>query len=106
MARVQRIDPTWKPRQSMENTVEGLIRNLQDETEQAEDRIAKERLASIPSPRGGHHWVPRAVFESRDMPPETTRVFENARSGTLEDDIVNSWKRPHREYNDAVEEAF
>ncbi len=90
----------------MESTVEGLIRNLERETEEAEDRIAEEGLATIPSPRGGHHWVPRAVFESKDLPEETQQVFENATSGTLEDSIVNRWTPPHVEYNAAVDRAL
>jgi hypothetical protein len=106
MARVQRVDPNWKPRQGMESIVEGLIGNLQDETEEAEDRLAQERLTSIPSPRGGHHWVPRAVSRHFSLSPETTQVFENAKSGTLEDDIVNLWKLPHRQYKNAIEEAL
>ncbi len=106
MSRVQRIDPNWKPRPGIESTVEGLIRNLERETQEAEDRIAESFRPNVPSPRGGHHWVPRAVFREFGLPPETMEVFEKSASGTLENNIVNRWGPPHAEYNKAVEEAL
>lgn len=33
-------------------------------------------------------------------------MFEEARSGTLDDATVNQWSTDHRSYNDAVNEAF
>jgi polyhydroxyalkanoate synthesis regulator phasin len=34
------------------------------------------------------------------------QVFENARSGTLEDDFINHWRDPHKQYNATVDEAL
>jgi hypothetical protein len=106
MSRVQRIDPNWKPQVGAEATVEGLIRNLESETREAEERIAESMSPNVPSPRGGHHWVPRAVFRKFGLPPETIEFFENSASGTLENNIVNRWGGPHAEYNEAVEDAL
>jgi hypothetical protein len=106
MWRLRRVDPSWKPTPGVEYTVEGLISNLESETQEAEGRLAESASSNIPSPRGGHHWVPRAVFEVEGLPPDTKKVFENARSGALEDDNVNIWNRPHIEYNEVVGEAI
>ncbi len=54
----------------------------------------------------GHHWVPRAVYAKYPLKPETRKIFEKATSGPLADDSVNRWTMEHRNYNEAVNEAF
>jgi hypothetical protein len=54
----------------------------------------------------GHHWVPRTVFNKKNLKPETWDVFENTRSGTLANPRVNINNAEHIEYNEAVDELF
>ncbi|UGV26087.1 hypothetical protein E0H22_10535 [Rhodopseudomonas boonkerdii] len=61
---------------------------------------------------GGHHEMPRAVYEKWDLAPETRRVFGESTTGSLPKDRMpvtpngelrgHFWDRAHREYNDAV----
>lgn len=54
----------------------------------------------------GHHWVPKGIYEKEPLQPETRKFFENAKSGPLADNSVNRWNLEHRNYNEAVKEAF
>ena len=56
----------------------------------------------------GHHWVARGVFnkEKYSFRPETLKVLQNATTGALKDPTSNWFDVPHRQYNEAVEEAL
>lgn len=67
--------------------------------------------------RGGHHEMPRGVYEKWDLPPETRRVFDRATTGGLPNATIrtspdgvplgNYWNGrdgPHGQYNQAVTE--
>jgi hypothetical protein len=108
---VQRIDPTWQPRQSLianPPTPEGEIAKYESETKEAEDRIAEVTgVGATPPPRGtGHHYVPQTLYLRELLREDTRQVFKDASSGPLADSRVNLFTGPHRDYNDAVAEAF
>jgi hypothetical protein len=66
-----------------------------------------ELLSAASRKRGdGHHYIPRGVFKKYNLPEDTRKVFEQARSGPLYDTRSNKWDKEHRIYNDAVEERF
>jgi hypothetical protein len=46
----------------------------------------------------GHHWVPRTVFQKRNLSAETEAVFEKSTSGPLADRTVNFNNIEHRQY--------
>lgn len=66
--------------------------------------------------KGGHHEMPRSIYNKWDLPPETRTVFEKSTSGTLPKGVQvgpdgtpigNFWNGkdgPHGRYNDAVGE--
>jgi hypothetical protein len=56
-------------------------------------------------PRGGHHFVPGAVFQKLPLKPETRQVFESARTGPPQVGR-HGWSVEHAEYNTAVGEAL
>lgn len=59
---------------------------------------------------GGHHELPRSIFEKWDLPEETRRVFEQASTGKLPkgrtdvDGVLRGhyWDEEHRKYKDAT----
>jgi hypothetical protein len=51
--------------------------------------------------RGGHHYVPRQLFEKEKLKPETRRVFKDAVTGPLRPG-VHIGDAAHRIYNKAV----
>lgn len=63
---------------------------------------------------GGHHEMPRAIYEKWDLAPETRQVFQDSTTGTLPKTRTPAspdgelrghfWDGPHRDYNDAVKE--
>jgi hypothetical protein len=58
-----------------------------------------------PRTRGGHHYVPRELFDKVPLQEETRRVFENETTGKLPPGVhVND--KDHREYTKAVFEAW
>ena len=61
--------------------------------------------ASVLRPRGGHHFVPRAIYEDLPREPETRKIFDDARIGTLEA-ARHGWSPEHAAYNQAVAEAL
>jgi len=70
------------------------------------DTGGKESDAIWPSGGKGHHWVPRAVFNKKQLQPETWQVFEDATSGPLPKNSANRWAEEHMNYNTAVEKVF
>ena len=60
---------------------------------------------SILRPRGGHHFVPRAVYDDLPLKPETRKVFDDARTGSLKA-TRHGWSPEHAAYNQAVAEAL
>jgi hypothetical protein len=75
-------------------------------------RITDSTGASYYNP-GGHHEMPRQIFDTWDLPPETRRIFNSATTGSLDGyirtrpdgtPIGNFWNGPHMQYNDAVGE--
>jgi hypothetical protein len=108
---IRQVDPTWQPRASAiayPPTPEGEIAKYEAEAQEAQDRLAEitDIGGAVAPPRGGHHWVPKAVFEDQPLQPDTMKVFEDSRSGPLADMSVNWWTSEHVGYNDAVEQAF
>ena len=61
--------------------------------------------SSILRSRGGHHFVPGAVFRRLPLKPETMAVFESARTGPL-NAAPHGWSPEHAAYNEAIAEAF
>jgi hypothetical protein len=55
--------------------------------------------------RGGHHFVPRAIYEKLPLKPETRKAFDDARTGPL-DATRHGWSPEHAAYNQAVAEAL
>jgi hypothetical protein len=57
--------------------------------------------------RGGHHYVPREVFEAKDLKlsPEARRVFEERVTGPLRSHVHGN-SREHEQYNRAVRELL
>ena len=53
----------------------------------------------------GHHFVHQSLFRRLRLPPETLKVFKEAKTGRLYGD-GNKYDAPHRIYNEAVEEHF
>lgn len=51
--------------------------------------------------RGGHHEVPRAVFNKLNLPEETRKVLDDATTGPVPT-RGHKWDDAHRKYNDAV----
>lgn len=64
--------------------------------------------------RGGHHELPRSLYEHYNLRPETRRVFDRATTGTIPDmsfrmtpdgpRIRHAFDHLHRSYNDAAKE--
>jgi hypothetical protein len=56
-------------------------------------------------PRGGHHYVPRKVFENKqlNLSTEAQKVFDRGRTGPLQGQVHRGGK-DHDEYNRAVRE--
>jgi hypothetical protein len=54
----------------------------------------------------GHHYLPQGVYNKRRLSDETRQVFEDATTGKLDDKRLNVFNRPHRNYNEAVNELF
>ena len=48
----------------------------------------------------------KRFMENIPLRPETKKVFDNSTSGPLADDSVDRWNIEHRNYNEAVNEAF
>ncbi len=61
--------------------------------------------ASILRSRGGHHFVPRAVYKDLPLKPETKKVFDDARTGPLKGGR-HGWDAEHDAYNQAVADAL
>jgi hypothetical protein len=59
---------------------------------------------AIKLPRGGHHWVPRAIWNLPVLSPEARKVFNNAVSGPYGE--RHPWSKEHAEYNRAVQELW
>lgn len=55
--------------------------------------------------RGGHHFVPRQVFDGYLFDHETRKVFDRAVTGPLPDG-PHLWSPEHKQYNSAVREAL
>lgn len=55
--------------------------------------------------RGGHHYVPRQIFESEPLRPETRRVFEQKVTGPLKGGPHQN-STEHSIYNGAVYEHY
>jgi hypothetical protein len=55
--------------------------------------------------RGGHHFVPRKLFEKEPLQPETRRIFEDAVTGPLNAG-PHRGGREHDIYTDAVIEHY
>jgi len=55
---------------------------------------------------GGHHYIPRSLFDNELLSPETRKVFKNSTTGPLRDPRNNLYDKDHRLYNDAVKELF
>jgi hypothetical protein len=63
---------------------------------------------------GGHHVIPRRLFENWNLPPETLKVFEEATMGKLPKGYFkigpdnelwgHYWDQQHREYTGATKE--
>jgi len=60
---------------------------------------------SILRSRGGHHFVPRAVYTNLPLKPETKKVFDDARTGPLKG-ARHGWDAEHDAYNQAVADAL
>lgn len=60
---------------------------------------------SILISRGGHHFVPKAVYNELPLKPETKQVFDDARTGPLKA-ARHGWSPEHADYNQAVSDAF
>lgn len=61
--------------------------------------------ASILRRRGGHHFVPRAVYKDLPLKRETRKIFDDARTGRLKA-AQHGWSVEHGLYNQAVAEAL
>lgn len=55
--------------------------------------------------RGGHHYVPRKIFDSEALRPETRRVFEEGRTGPLRAEKHGNSKE-HVIYTEAVYDKY
>jgi hypothetical protein len=55
--------------------------------------------------RGGHHFVPRKVFEKEPLRPETWKVFDQSVTGPLNAGHHKT-SREHDIYNDAVRDHY
>jgi hypothetical protein len=60
---------------------------------------------SILRRRGGHHFVPKAVYKDLPLKPETKKVFDDARTGSLNAG-QHGWSKEHVAYNQAVAAAL
>jgi hypothetical protein len=54
----------------------------------------------------GHHYVPIEVFTKYNLPLETYKVFDSARTGFIPDAATNYYDRLHRRYTKAVDSRF
>jgi hypothetical protein len=54
----------------------------------------------------GHHYVPYGVFGKYPLPPETQKVFEDAKTGPLLDEATNYYDSLHRIYSRAVDDLL
>ncbi len=61
--------------------------------------------AAILRPRGGHHFVPKAIYSKLPLKPATRKVFDDARTGPLSA-ARHGWSPEHAAYNQAAAEAF
>ena len=55
--------------------------------------------------RGGHHFVPRKIFDNEPLRPETRKVFEDGVTGPLRGGRHQNSKE-HSTYNEAVYEHY
>ncbi len=53
---------------------------------------------------GGHHFLPRAVYQRLELPAETRKVFDDATTGPLR--VVHGWDEPHANYNAATNDLL
>jgi|GEM_PF-4074833 len=60
---------------------------------------------SILRSRGGHHFVPRAVYKDLPLKLETKKVFDDARTGPLKGGR-HGWDADHDAYNQAAADAL
>jgi hypothetical protein len=58
----------------------------------------------IKPPRGGHHWIPKAIWDQPNLSPEARKVFNNYTSGQYGEPHL--WSQPHAEYNRGVQELW
>jgi hypothetical protein len=54
---------------------------------------------------GSHHFVPQSLFNKLPLPPETRKVFDEAKTAPLLSER-HGWSKEHRIYNDAITEHF
>src|SRR6476469_8126220 len=52
--------------------------------------------------KGGHHLVPRGVYNKLPLRSDTKKVFDERTTGSLQDRSSNRYDTEHRAYNDAV----
>ena len=62
------------------------------------------RPLNLAGPKGGHHWIPKAVWDRPDLSPEARKVFNKYTSGPYGEPHL--WSQPHAEYNQAVQELW
>jgi len=65
---------------------------------------ATDDWTSVLRRHGGHHIAPKGVYRKYPFKPETLRVFDNARTGSLKGG--HGWSPEHGAYNLAVREAL
>lgn len=53
----------------------------------------------------GHHFVPRSVYGDLPLPPDTRKVFDQAKTGRLYSHL-HGWSQAHDEYNKAVRDSL
>jgi hypothetical protein len=107
LSQLRVIDPNWKPTAGFHSTIEREIADFEAQAQQAQNRLSElTGVGAEPPSEGGHHYVPKSLYKIEPLSPETRNVFDEASSGPLADATVNSWTTEHRNYNDAVREAF
>ena len=101
----------------------GLRSGLEDLRSRAGRKVLqglRNRAAAGPAARGtesqsnepsqnpksaGHHAVPGEIYRNQPLKPETRKVFESATTGPVGDE-PHRYDKEHRQYNQAVKEAF
>ena len=63
-------------------------------------------LSAASQKLGGHHYIPKGVYDKLPLPAETKAVFDDAKTGRLQVPSSNWYDMEHRAYNDAVEEQL